>query len=155
MLPGGVAVLEGTSSIAPSQVRWTPATYLSAPSSLRTEARPPTTQWFSLEVITGAGCLAKDSALVTVLPALTIPNAFSPHLPDGINDVWVIRNLEFFTESMVTVYDRYGQEVYKSKGYSKAWDGKINGMLVPVGVYYYIVDPKQNNVKYSGSLTIL
>ena len=33
-----------------------------------------------------------------------------------------------------------GKNVYHSTGYSKAWDGTLNGRRLPSGTYYYIID---------------
>ncbi len=155
LLPGGKAVLEGNSSITPASVIWSPATGLSNSTILKPTAGPTQDQQYVLKVISPMGCTAKDSVLVKLLPALTVPNAFSPHVNDAINDTWIIRNLNLFPESRTIVFDRYGREVFNSQGYNQPWDGKIRGILVPVGVYYYIVDPKNGEKVYVGSLTVL
>ena len=154
-LPGGSAILEGSSSISPRTVQWTPVIGLSNPAVLRPAASPPADQRYYLLVTTADGCTGRDSVEVRSLPALTIPNAFSPHLPDAINDVWIIRNLDLFPGAIIQVFDRYGRKVLNSTGYNKPWDGKVNGILLPVGVYYYIIDPKNGNKTYAGSVTIL
>jgi gliding motility-associated-like protein len=154
MLPGGVVYLNGSSSVTPTSVLWSPATGLSSTTILNPAATPASDQLYFLNVTTAQGCNGKDSVLVTVLPALAIPTAFSPHLQDGINDTWTIENLEMFPETTVQVYDRYGRLVYNKKGYAP-WDGTLNGKLVPKGVYYYIINPQNGEKRYAGSITIL
>jgi gliding motility-associated-like protein len=92
---------------------------------------------------------------VTPVPSqIIIPNAFTPN-GDGINDFWDIKNLDEFPDPTVSVYNRYGLLVYHSNGYPKPWDGTYNGSLLPVGVYYYIINPKNGLQQVAGNVTIL
>jgi gliding motility-associated-like protein len=52
------------------------------------------------------------------------------------------------------VYNRYGQLVFHSENYSSPWDGKYNGNALPMATYYYIIDPKNNEKKIAGSVTL-
>ena len=85
---------------------------------------------------------------------LVIPNAFSPN-NDGINDVWDIPNLRDYPGSTVQIFNRSGQLVFTSNGYNKPWDGKYLGAPLPIGTYYYIIDPRNGIKTLSGSITIL
>jgi gliding motility-associated-like protein len=83
-----------------------------------------------------------------------IPNTFTPN-GDGINDYWnvpVFQKNKYFT---VNIFDRYGTLVFSSVGYGTPWDGTYNGKSLPVGTYYYIIDPKNGGNKLTGPLTIL
>jgi gliding motility-associated-like protein len=91
---------------------------------------------------------------VKILRPLNIPNAFSPN-GDGINDVWNITYLNDYPNCTMDIFDRYGRIVYQTIGYNKPWDGTRNGNPVPVGVYYYIIDPKNGAPKVTGSVTVL
>jgi gliding motility-associated-like protein len=92
---------------------------------------------------------------VTVgLSALNIANAFTPN-GDGINDYWKINGIENYPGAIVRVFTRYGQKVFDSKGYSKPFDGTVDGENLPVGVYYYIINLNTNCNLLSGSLTII
>lgn len=90
---------------------------------------------------------------IKVLKAPTVPNAFSPN-GDGVNDTWVIKYLESYPGATVDVFDRNGQKVFHAAG-TVQWDGTFNGKPLPVGTYYYIVDPKNGRAKISGSVTII
>jgi gliding motility-associated-like protein len=106
------------------------------------------------------GC--KDSAFgeLIVRPNLAnvfIPNAFSPN-NDNINDYWVIKNLNLFLGTTVTVFNRNGQIVFNSVGYNKPWNGTFmnTGQLLPLGVYYYIIKIGGELSKiFNGTITIL
>ncbi len=100
--------------------------------------------------------ITSNTVVIELLPplVLTIPNTFTPN-GDGINDLWEIPGLAFYPNCEVTVYNRYGSLVYKSKGYSKSWDGNYNGAPLPSSTYYYIIDPGNKNPKVSGYVLIL
>lgn len=105
---------------------------------------------------TGEGnCIATDSLSVKVLRPIVIPNAFSPN-GDGINDTWGITNLKDYPNAVVEVFNRHGQPVFRAiGGYSKAWDGKMNGKDLPIGTYYYIIEPKNGFAKVTGYVVIV
>jgi gliding motility-associated-like protein len=48
--------------------------------------------------------------------------------------------MERFESSLVTVYDRWGQQIFKSTGYAKPWDGTNKGKSLPMGAYYYVIE---------------
>ncbi len=146
--------LEGSAGSNTESFVWLPNQFLSSNTTLNPLANPPVNQWYILSGVSAQGCVSEDSVFVTVLPALFIPNAFSPN-GDGINDVWVIRHLSDYPGSVVRVFDRFGRLVFSSTGYNNPWDGKANGVEVPTGVYYYIVDPKNGATIRQGSITVL
>ncbi|WP_340075783.1 reprolysin-like metallopeptidase [Leptobacterium sp. I13] len=96
----------------------------------------------------GEGDVCDEDILVS--EALT-PNG------DGINDTWNIINIEDHPNAIVTVYNRYGNEVFKAKGYFNNWDGfyKNRSERLPAGSYYYQIDLSGNgNIDLDGWLYI-
>ena len=86
---------------------------------------------------------------------LIIHEAFSPN-GDLVNDVWNIGNSELYPEMEVTIYNRWGQSVWKSaKGYPVPWDGKSNGAGLPVDSYHYVIDLHKAMRLLVGSVTIV
>lgn len=85
---------------------------------------------------------------------LTIPNAFTPN-GDGINDFWDIKGMQNYPQALVQIFNRYGQKVFESRGYSQPFDGKMAGSQLPAGVYYYIINLEANCSLLSGSLTLI
>ena len=112
------------------------------------------TYW--VKVIGEAGCQAGDTIKIQESYCSNIkpPNAFSPN-GDGINDTWNINGLKSFGGCTVFIYTRWGQLVYKSRGYAKPWDGSANGRELPFGVYYYVINLKNNIPPISGFVTII
>jgi len=111
-------------------------------------------QVYYLTAIGDGNCTATDSLTVKVLKPLKIPNVFSPN-GDNINDTWSIPELSDYPGAKVSIFNRHGSQVFTVTGYTKAWDGNINGKALPVGVYYYIIDPKNGFKPFTGSVTIL
>ncbi|MBD1395330.1 cadherin-like beta sandwich domain-containing protein [Mucilaginibacter glaciei] len=112
--------------------------------------------------ITAGGAISPNY-LFTYLPgvltigadhlSLTIPNVFTPN-GDGINDTWNIKNVDAYTNVIITVFNRQGQQVFRSTGfYSNAWDGSYNGAQLSGGSYYYII--KHDDTVISGNVNII
>ena len=136
--------------------QWKPSTGLNNATIKDPVASPSSTTTYTLVVIDDNKCEASGSITITVSGAgskILVPNAFSPN-GDGINDTWVITNLSVYPGATVDVFNRYGQPVFHSENSNKAWDGTYNGKPLPVGTYYYIIDPKNNEKKMAGSVTI-
>ncbi|MEO7310492.1 MAG: PKD domain-containing protein [Chitinophagaceae bacterium] len=133
---------------------WSPATFLDDASLKAPLCTPVSDILYTLTVTGEGGCKASDTTSVRLLQLPRIPNTFSPN-GDGINDQWNIPNLNLYAGATVNVFDRYGKEIFKVTGYSKPWDGKANGKDLPVGTYYYIINPKNGLTPLSGSITIL
>jgi gliding motility-associated-like protein len=112
-------------------------------------------QTVTLTVTDVNNCQASQEIHITDdCPDVKIPNAFTPN-GDGINDTWVIAGLGYDQTSLVTVFNRYGQQVYESKGYGTPWNGENAGKKLPTGTYYYIITIKNGTQRYSGSVTII
>jgi gliding motility-associated-like protein len=133
---------------------WTPSTYLNSP----TDSTPTTTPLGDITYrlyLTGiGGCTVNDTIFVKLLLSPIVPNAFSPN-GDGINDRWRIQYLESYPGATVDVFNRYGQTVFSSVGYTVDWDGTVNGSALPIGTYYYVINPKNGRKIISGSVTII
>jgi gliding motility-associated-like protein len=144
MVEGQTVSLSGITGGDVSNYFWTPPIYINDPSSLTPIVSPPADQLYTLHVASGNGCgTATDDVFVRVFKKIIVPNAFSPN-DDAINDKWIIDGLDTYPESVTEVYNRWGQMVFRSKGYSVAWNGTYNGKPLPVGTYYYIIDRKNN-----------
>ena len=83
-----------------------------------------------------------------------IPNVFTPN-GDGINDTWQIKNLPDYSDCEMNIYNRYGQLIHRSLGYSKEWNGSSNGQPLPAATYYYIIDLKTGAKPLSGFVDII
>ena len=155
-------ILEGgTSLIKPAFVfgnkltyKWRPPLYLNSDTAAMPRTTPLGDVTYTLELTGLGGCMVTEDIFIKLLLAPEIPNAFSPN-GDGINDNWEIKYLESYPGATIDVYNRYGQPVFKSIGYDKAWNGQYNGKPLPIATYYYIINPKNGRKIITGSVTIL
>lgn len=110
-----------------------------------------------------ADCVSNPSAvsnmlIIALLPEILCgirpPNAFSPN-NDGSNDTWIIASLDNYPGCTLQVYNRHGQSVFSSRGYTTPWDGTRKGKQLPAGTYYYVIGLTPDLKKLSGAVTII
>ena len=91
------------------------------------------------------------------MPALEPSEFFTPN-GDGENDIWIIKNIEYYPEAMIRIYDRFGKNVYEATEYSfeNGWNGKDkNGHDLPTTDYWYLIDVQSSDRVYYGHVTLL
>jgi len=154
-------VLEETSTIlAPVVIgsnlkyTWTPAIYLNNDTIANPVCTPAADILYGLIVKDVLGCTSSGNIMVKLLKHPQVPNVFTPN-GDGVNDRWQIRNLVEYPDCTVDIYNRYGQLVYQSIGYTNPWDGTSKGKQLPAGTYYYIINPKNSLQPLSGFVDIV
>lgn len=133
---------------------WTPPAFLSSDTAYSPVSKPVDDIRYTFTVTGEGGCSVSDTIFIKVLKSPEIPNAFSPN-GDGVNDTWNIKYLESYPGATVDVFNRFGQVVFRSSGYSRPWDGTVQGKVLPIGTYYYIINPKNGKPVYTGSITII
>lgn len=134
--------------------KWTPAIGLDKDDILNPVASPEKDTEYTLSVTVDGMCEVTTKVLVKVLGEINPPNSFSPN-GDGINDVWNIKSIDSYPEALVQVFNRSGQKVFSSVGYTVPFDGTYHSERLPVGVYYYIITPKNGRKAITGPLTII
>ncbi|MFC1731206.1 gliding motility-associated C-terminal domain-containing protein [candidate division KSB1 bacterium] len=109
---------------------------------------------YSVEILDSNGCTKTKSVDVIVLEKeQLVPMTLITPNGDGHNDLWFIDHIEACSQSEVTIYNRWGDEVYNNKGYDNNWDGKYEGSVLPEGTYYYVIDC--DGQIYKGAVNIL
>lgn len=62
---------------------------------------------------------------------------------NGVNDEWVIGNIDKYKTNKVVIVDRWGSLIYSESGYNnnnKVWNGQnSNGNAVPTGTYFFTI----------------
>ena len=110
---------------------------------------------YTLTSVTDGNCSTTRKIIVHMIEKLEPSNAFSPN-GDGKNDVWNIKYIETYPHTNVQIFNRYGQRVFYSDNYSASvFTGHFNGEALPVGTYYYIIDPKNGKPRLTGPLTLI
>jgi gliding motility-associated-like protein len=96
---------------------------------------------------------------VTIRPDFSfyVPNAFTPN-GDFINEFFTPMGRSFQNYDL-TIYDRWGQVIFRSKDIAFSWDGKLSsGKDAMPGIYVYTITLRDlENVKHSfiGNVALL
>jgi len=154
ILVGGEKKLEATASGDIFSYKWTPSTGLNKDDILNPVASPLNDVRYTLTVTSSKGCVVTSQVFVHVLQNIEAPNSFTPN-GDGVNDVWNIKYLDTYPNASVEIFNRNGDRIYYSKGYTKPFDGNFNNNPLPVGTYYYIISPNSGRKSITGALTII
>jgi gliding motility-associated-like protein len=90
--------------------------------------------------IENAPCPASLDTVWVTFEGLSIPNGFSPN-NDGFNDRFVIRGIEGYPGSRLMIFNRWGNQVWKSENYQNDWEGH-NDAQQPLtdDTYYYVLE---------------
>jgi gliding motility-associated-like protein len=110
---------------------------------------------YYLTVSFGGVCTTTDSIYIQTDSCIIhqSPNVFTPN-GDGMNDLFVIENLEYFPNSRLEIFNRWGNLVYSSEDYQNNWDGGNQ----KTGTYYYIFypnDPSGKSKIQKGFITLI
>ncbi len=98
------------------------------------------------EICTAAGCATANINFKVSCDNLVIYSAFSPN-NDGVNDFFTIEGIDKLTNSTVSVFNRWGNEVFAAKNYKNNWGGTWNGTNLPEGTYFYIFNDGDGNTR--------
>ena len=115
-----------------------------------------------LRVVHPQGCIDTTSRVIDVIPEITfyMPNAFTPN-EDTKNDIFLGKGiLDGITHFRMTIWNRWGEEIFESKDPSVGWNGKRHnsGRPSPPGVYVYVVDfvgPRGTPQHFQGFATLI
>ncbi len=110
-------------------------------------------------LMNGIGCTDTFRLTIDIKPEYRsyIPDAFTVN-GDGLNDVFLpkimgVRNYNFM------IFDKWGEELFKTDLLDEGWDGKFNGELCKEDVYVYKISyiDEVDNQYYSrlGKITLL
>jgi gliding motility-associated-like protein len=112
---------------------------------------------YNVEVKDANNCVGEIKNIVlTDVPVdcIIIPNAFTPNA-DGINDTWVIENIDRFPQSVTQVFNRWGQTVYFGSPDDNPWDGYFDGKRMPAGTYVFYLSLFNGQPPYTGVVTVV
>ncbi len=153
ILSGSAAALEADFTPTGGDLFWTPEASLSCSTCSNPIATPALTTTYIATYTTPLGCTLTDSLTITVI--LDLPNTITPN-NDGVNDVWNIPQINQNPDVEVYIYNRWGNEVFQSKGYRDPWNGKRGGDDLPAGSYFFIIDYKQEGMEnLNGTVNII
>jgi len=110
-------------------------------------------------IITNAtGCIDSITKPIKIVGEFYfyIPNSFSPN-EDNLNAVF---SGEFIglNSLQISIFNRWGEEVYSSKEIDFAWDGTFDGVMVPNDTYSWVITYKRKgarNNQISGHVNVI
>lgn len=139
--------LTPTVSADVQRYRWQPEKYLSCSTCPTPVATPMENMDYVVTVTNDKGCVASDTVTINVLcqeSRIFIPNIFTPN-GDGKNDLFMVAGQGIKLVKSLRIYDRFGSVIFERSNFQvndpgSAWNGKLKGMLVPVGSYVYMAE---------------
>ncbi len=98
---------------------------------------------YTLSAIDFNGCVSDIVFTVDINSScdVIVYNGFTPN-GDGVNDFFVIDNIEKYPNNNVHIFNRWGDKVFTTSKYNNTnnnWDGKFNGKPVTSGTYFYLI----------------
>ncbi len=105
------------------------------------------------------GCSPDTTLEVSVIQ---FPKFFTPNA-DGNNDTWIVKgaNKEFYPNSSINIFNRYGKLVAKIPIDSEGWNGIYQGNLLPADDYWFnitLIPPENSNkpiINKKGNFSLL
>ncbi len=109
--------------------------------------RPAGTTTYAVVVTNSFGYQATVPLLLTVIADYKlVPNNIVTPNGDGVNDKWVIPNIDMYPDNEVKVFDKAGRVVFTKRGYNNEWDGTFNGQKLKEDAYLYIIKFNKDGV---------
>ncbi|MBA3664081.1 MAG: gliding motility-associated C-terminal domain-containing protein [Bacteroidetes bacterium] len=96
-------------------------------------------------IVSNGLCSDTTTGIIKVNPTLVeVPELLTPN-GDNKNDVFDIKNIEYYPDNELQVFNRWGHLVYSMKGYKNEWEGSANANgktsngKLPTGTYFYLL----------------
>lgn len=104
------------------------------------EVNPQENTCYTLKGENGHGCVSYDEVCIKITKDwnLYVPNAFTPN-EDGVNELFSPVGYGL-SEIKLTIFDRWGTQLFKSTNEILGWNGKFKGKVCEPGVYVYKVE---------------
>jgi gliding motility-associated-like protein len=138
---------------------WRPRVQLSNYNAQYTEFTAIDDVTYMIDISDIHTCVTTDTIVMQVLkkPGFYLPTAFTPN-GDGLNDLIRPYLVGMKGLKTFTVFNRWGNVVFRSSAYGEGWDGTSHGDKQPAGVYIWALDYYNENnvlVHEKGSLTLI
>lgn len=122
--------------------------------------RPANAGNYILTILNDCG-VSSDTLQIDIHPCddcMRFPTAFTPNA-DGRNDLFKPVVYCPVSQFQLTVYNRWGEQVFVSHDVNSGWDGTFRGMKMDLGVYVYVAtyySQKTNARKQlNGNITLI
>jgi gliding motility-associated-like protein len=152
---GEIAILTASGA---ATYQWTTANgIVSGQNSAALTVRPSVTTTYTVTGTSQYGRSSTQTFTLEVKNNLQTADATNILTPDGdgINDHWIVKNIDLYPNNEVKIYDRSGRLVYTKKNYDNTWGGTLNGSPLAEGTYYYIINYGNDTGIKKGFITIV
>ena len=100
-------------------------------------------------VTDATGCISSQAFDLVCDPLIPVfvPQFLSPN-GDGLNETWILKNLDQYPQIEVRVYNRWGNIVFEADPYENDWNGHYKGTKsepLPAATYFYVIDTKKKS----------
>lgn len=117
---------------------------------------------YEVTMTTAQGCIRVDQIEVieSCDPVVLAPNVIVPSSTPPNNVFSVVPN-DFVDQFEIFIYSRWGELIYQSNSAEFKWDGTLDGEIVPLGTYPYIIrftsrfEPERGTFEQLGSVVVV
>jgi gliding motility-associated-like protein len=138
---------------------WSPVSTLSNPNIVNPIASPTEPVTYTVIGLADNGCRSLDTVRINIdyRDNLFVPSAFSPNGDDN-NDIFYVSNITFQKLQEFRIFNRWGQELFRTNNPKVGWDGTWKGVAQDMGTYQYIIRvayPDGFVETYKGDVTLV
>ncbi|RBQ01894.1 CehA/McbA family metallohydrolase [Pedobacter miscanthi] len=139
-----------------TQYSWTGSDIISGQTTASATIRPKQSGTYRVTVTNASGCVSDQSIAITVIEdfKLEASTVVTPN-GDGYNDKFIVKNIDYYPNNTLRIFDKAGRVLYTKQTYANDWDGTINGSPLSEGTYYYIIDLGKGIGTFKGYINIL
>jgi len=119
-------------------IEWFPKSFITCATCASTEVYPPINTNYTAVLTDDNGCKIQDDVYISFEPIIYVPNVFTPDGNDYNNTFKAVT--QNIVEFEMTIFNRWGEIVFKSFDVDGEWDGYYNGRLSQDGVYVWVID---------------
>lgn len=117
---------------------------------------------YEVTMTTAQGCMQVDNIEIieSCDPVVLAPNVIVPGSTPPNNVFSVVPN-DFVDQFEIFIYSRWGELIYQSNSAEFKWDGTLDGEIVPLGTYPYIIrftsrfEPERGTFEQLGSVVVV
>ncbi len=150
---GDVLILDATGGV---QYKWTGSEIVSGQSAATLTIRPKQSGTYKVIATNASGCSSEQSIDISVIEDYKL-NASTLVTPngDGYNDKFIIKNIDYYPNNTLRIFDKSGRVIYNKQSYANDWDGTVNGSPISEGTYFYILNLGNGKGNFKGYINII
>ena len=100
------------------------------------------------EKINNCGYSDEETFVVLLAPPFFTPNG------DGQNDIFYLKGIEFYPNSSISIFNRYGKLIKQITPSNPFWDGTFEGENLPADDYWYVLKIDNTTAERKGHFSL-